>query len=66
MRQPISPGERLPVTLTFLATGESFSSLQYQFRITAASLSIILPEVCQAVFQVLKDDYFKCPSAPEQ
>ena len=54
------------MTLRFLATGESFSSLQYQFRISAASLSIIVPEVCQAVFQVLKDDYFKCPSAPEQ
>ena len=66
MRQPISPGERLAVTLRFLATGESFSSLQYQFRISAASLSIIVPEVCQAVFQVLKDVYFKCPSAPEQ
>ena len=65
MRQPISRGKRLAVTLRFLATGESFSSLQYHFRISAASLSIIVPEVCQAVFQVLKDDYFKCPSAPE-
>ena len=66
MRQAISPGERLAVTLRFLATGESFSSLQYQFRISAASLSIFVPEVCQAVSQVLKDDYFKCPSTPEQ
>lgn len=66
MRQPIPPGERLAVTLRFLATGESFSSLQYQFRISASSLSFIVPEVCQAVFQVLKDDYFKCPSAPEE
>ena len=66
MRQPIPPGERLAVTLRFLATGEKFSSLQYQFRISVPSLSVIIPEVCQAIFQVLKDDYFKCPSSPEE
>ena len=66
MRQPIPPGERLAVTLRFLATGEKFSSLQYQFRISVPSLSVIIPEVCQAIFQVLKDDYFKCPSTPEE
>ena len=66
MRQPIPPGERLAVTLRYLATGESFSSLQYQFRISASALSILIPEVCQAIYQVLKDDYFKCPSLPEE
>ena len=60
MRQPIPPGERMAVmTLRFLATGESFSSLQYQFRISASSLSFIVPEACQAVFQVLKDQGLK-------
>ena len=66
MREPIPPAERLAATLRFLATGESFSSLQYQFRISASTLSLIIPEVCHVIYQVLKDEYFKCPSTPEE
>ena len=63
MREPISAGERLAVTLRFLATGESFSSLQYQFRISACALSLMIPE---AIYAVLKEDHLKCPSSPKE
>ena len=33
MRKPIPPKERLALTLRFLATGETFRSLEFQFRI---------------------------------
>lgn len=66
MRSPISAGERLSVTLRFLATGESFASLQYQFRISASTLSLIIPEVCDAIFKVLQDDYMRCPSTSDE
>ncbi|XP_077112935.1 uncharacterized protein LOC143768133 [Ranitomeya variabilis] len=37
MRFSISPAERLMVTIRFLATGESFSSLHFQFRLMQQS-----------------------------
>lgn len=39
-----NPG-RLALTLRFLATDESFKSLQYQFRIPQSTISAIVPEV---------------------
>ena len=74
MRQAISAGERLALTLRFLATGtqvhvynnhvsviityvnvnylhpgENFSSLQYLYRIPPQTISMIIPETCEAI-----------------
>ena len=42
----ISPGERLALTLRYLATGESHRSLSFQFRISPRTISYIIQEVC--------------------
>ena len=44
----ISPKERLALTITFLATGETYRSLSYQFRISTRAISYIIKEVCEA------------------
>lgn len=58
-RDSISAGERLALTLHFLATGNSYASLQYLFRIPQPTISIIIPEVLDAIWTVLKDEYVR-------
>ncbi|XP_062576941.1 uncharacterized protein LOC134238850 [Saccostrea cucullata] len=63
MRSTISAEERLAVTLRYLATGESFRSLGYSFRIAHNTLSSIIPDVCTALFNALKHVHLKVPSS---
>lgn len=56
MRSAISPQDRLALTLRFLATGDSYTSLQYTFRISKQSTSCIVPEVCGAIIEALKEN----------
>ena len=55
LRLAIPPGERLALTLRYLATGESYKSLHYQFRMGTSTTSIIALDVCKAIFTCLKD-----------
>ncbi|KAI0221825.1 hypothetical protein LSAT2_026913 [Lamellibrachia satsuma] len=65
MRPSISPGERLAATLRFLAAGESFKSLSFQFRMGERTMSNIVDETCQALFTVMKERYLKVPATAE-
>nr|CAI5847068.1 unnamed protein product [Callosobruchus analis] len=51
----ISPRMRLAITLRFLATGDSYKSLMYLFQVSYSTLSLIVPEVFEAISSVLKD-----------
>lgn len=59
MRASISAGERLVLTLRYLATGDSFRSLQYLFRIPVSTISAIIPEVLDAIYTVLVGEYLQ-------
>lgn len=65
-RDCISVGKRLMITLRFLATGESFRSLSYQFRVEVSTIRQLVPETCTAIYQVLKEKYLKCPDTIEE
>ncbi|MPC62341.1 hypothetical protein E2C01_056425 [Portunus trituberculatus] len=61
MRKAVTPEERLEITLRHLATGESQSSLSYQFRVSQNLISSFIPEVCPAIYQALKEQHLKIP-----
>ena len=66
MRLPISAEEKLAVTLRFLATGESYESLMYQYRIHCTTIGSFIPEVCRAIYQCLKDEYLTIPKTENE
>lgn len=51
-RATIQPDERLVVTLRCLATGETYHSLEYSFRISRQTISSIVSEASRALYKV--------------
>jgi hypothetical protein len=47
---------KLEVTLSFLATGNSYRNLQHLFRVSKAAISKFIPEVCNSIYLKLRDD----------
>lgn len=58
-RECISSRDKLIITLRYLATGESFRSLMYSYRVHESTISLFIPVVCRAIYQELKADYLK-------
>lgn len=64
-RDAISVNDRLALTLRFLATGDSYTSLMYLFKISKQSISKIVPVVCGALVSALSE-YVKTPSNSQE
>ena len=64
-RNAICPAKQLAVNLRFLATCESYTSLQYQFRINKGTLSILIPKVCNTIATYCLE-YIAWPSTAEK
>lgn len=55
MRQALSPKLKLQITLRYLATGDSFSTLASVYRVPKNTISNFLKDVCTAIYQALQD-----------
>ena len=62
----IRPGERLTLTLRLLATGETFVSLSYQFRLSRSAISYIIQDVCKAIYKHMGPIFMKVTSTEEE
>ncbi|XP_067633210.1 uncharacterized protein [Eurosta solidaginis] len=65
-RKPISVGERIAVTLRYLATGDSFSSLMSVFLLGKTTICKIIHETCRTFYTVLGEEFLKVPSTHDE
>ncbi|CAH1253084.1 HARBI1 [Branchiostoma lanceolatum] len=65
-RQPLPIGLKLAITLRFLATGNSYRSLAFAFRVAHNTISLFVPEVCRAITAEYRQEAFDTPSTPDQ
>ena len=60
-RQTIQQGLRLAVTLRHLATGDSYHSLMYNFRIAMSTVCEVVREVCEAIIAEYSEEVMPFP-----
>lgn len=60
-RDPLEPGLRVAITLRFLATGDSYMTLQYSFRVSHNTISGIVPETCRAIVAEYGSEELRTP-----
>ncbi|XP_001183009.2 uncharacterized protein LOC753666 [Strongylocentrotus purpuratus] len=65
-RRPLEPGLKLAITLRFLATGNSYRFLAYDFRVAHNSISTFVPEVCSDIYEEYKEEMFNMPSTQDE
>ena len=65
MRDPVSPGVKLAVTLRHLATGDSYTTLQYAFSVGSPTIEKFVPEVCDTIIRAYRDQVMRCSTLPE-
>ena len=65
-RTPLGAAEKLLITLRYLATGDSQQSQAFNFRVGRSTVSKIVKQTCDVIWQKLSPDYLKCPSTTEE
>lgn len=63
VQEPIATRTRLEFTLRYLASGDSMWSISYGFRVGCNTVSTIISETCQCIWDELKDKVFLIPTA---
>ncbi|KAJ8877925.1 hypothetical protein PR048_022384 [Dryococelus australis] len=55
IRQAVTAKLKAEVTLRYLATGDSFKSLEIMFRVPKSTISQFLPGTCTAIYKALEE-----------
>ena len=64
-RTPLEPALMVAITLRYLATGASYHTLMYSFRVAHNTISIVIRQVCQAIIDEYQDEVIVTPHTPE-
>ena len=57
--EPLPPELKIDITLRYLATG-------IPTRVAYNTISVLMPEVCEAIFQCYREEQFTCPTIPHE
>lgn len=64
-RQPLSEGLKLAIVLRHFATGDSYKSLMYGFRVSKTAIVHMVPDVCDAIIDEFGDEVMHCPTTSD-
>ena len=62
----LEPALKIAITLRYMATGNTYRSLQYEFRVARNTICLFVPEVANAIIQEYSHQYLNCPQTPEE
>ncbi|XP_041369872.1 putative nuclease HARBI1 [Gigantopelta aegis] len=65
-RKPLTAGIKLAITLRYLASGDSYHSLMYAFRVAHNTISKVIRQVCDAILVEFADEPIPCPEMPDE
>ena len=65
-RKPLEVGLKLAITLRHLATGETYTSLQYHWWVGRTTICKFVPQVCQTILAEFQNEYSRCPTSLEE
>ena len=61
-RKALDAGLKFAVTMRHLASGDSYSSLKWDFRAPGNTISVFVKEVCQAIIDEYAEEVIQCPT----
>ena len=65
-RDALDPGLKLTLTLRHLASVTKYHSRSYGWRVPHNTMSLFIPEVCEAIISEYKDEVMQCPTTPDE
>lgn len=65
-RSSLAPGLKLAITVRYMATGNSYHSLSYSFRVPHNTISCVVKEVSAAIVAEYEGEVFDFPSTPQR
>ena len=66
MRRPIDSEIKIVIALRFLAIGESYESLMYQFRVHSSTIFKFIPIVCNKIYETYNGQFLRLPDTTEE